>query len=87
MSGNQQQENNIQLDSIVDAIEDIRIDNKAFGLLPNVYDFYKQSVKDHTCTKKNKENIDKQHLLTRCMIQAILYNTNFNQSTYNTGWK
>jgi hypothetical protein len=62
---------------ILNVIEDIRIDNKNFYLLPNVYLFYEEFVKNHLCAKENMENIDKQSLFTRCMITLILQQTNF----------
>jgi len=62
---------------IVNALEDIRIDRKNFNLLPNIYSFYKVSIKEHVCTKQNKSNIDKQHLFVRTMIQMILLMTYF----------
>jgi len=68
---------------ILNAMEDVRIDNKAFRILPNVQDFYLKFVKDHLCTKENKAKILKQHLLTRCMIQAILDRTGFSRYCFD----
>ena len=60
---------------ILNVIEDIRIDNKNFGLLPNIKDFYGRMIKDHVYTKE--EEIKKQDLLTRTMITAILTSEGF----------
>ena len=42
---------------ILNAIEDVRIDRKNFGVLPNIKEFYRQLVKDHTNLTKVKDKI------------------------------
>jgi len=57
---------------IINALEDIRIDRLSFNLLPNIYDFYEIFIKEHVCSKNNKEELANQHMLTRSLIQLIL---------------
>jgi hypothetical protein len=68
---------------IVNAMEDVRIDKKNFNLLPNVYDFYLKFIKDHICTKENKELTMKQHMLTRCMVMLILQEEYFHKYCFD----
>ena len=68
---------------IVNALEDIRIDRKNFNLLPNIFQFYKISIKEHVCTVENKAQIDKQHLFVRTMIQMILHMTYFGKNCWD----
>jgi uncharacterized protein YegL len=68
---------------IVNAIEDARIDNKNFYLLPNVWEFYEKFVKDHMMTKEYKAKLKQQPMLARCMIMSILMATNFNKYAFD----
>ena len=68
---------------ILNAMEDVRIDRKCFRILPNIFGFYEIFIKEHLCTKENKENIDKQHMLTRCMIQLIVSQEGFYRYTWD----
>jgi hypothetical protein len=56
--------------NILNVMEDIRIDNKNFGVLDNIRDFYERLLRDHVRAKKDE--IAQEDLLTRCMINSIL---------------
>ena len=60
---------------ILNVIEDVRVDNHNFGILYNIKDFYERLIKDHVVGRK--EEIAKEKLMTRCLINAILENTGF----------
>jgi hypothetical protein len=62
---------------IINAIEDIRIDNANFNLLPNIRDFYERMIRDHVITPENIERMKKAPLLTRSLIQTILRQEGF----------
>ena len=68
---------------ILNAMEDVRIDNKTFMLLPNIWDFYLDFVKNHLCIKDNMDRIMQQDMLTRCLIQLILLSTNFGKYAWD----
>lgn len=56
---------------ILNVIEDVRIDLKNFGKLPNIKEFYRRMVHDHVYPRKNE--IAKENLMTRVLINAILH--------------
>jgi hypothetical protein len=61
--------------SIINVMEDIRIDRKNFNILYNIRDFYERLVKDHVYARKDE--IAKDTLMTRCLINSILRLENF----------
>lgn len=61
--------------NILNAFEDIRIDNKNFNILYNIKDFYQKLIQDHVYPRK--EELKKEHLMTRCLINGILENEGF----------
>lgn len=61
--------------NILNAIEDARIDQKNFNLLPNVKEFYRKHLLQHVLTDENKAEIMKQDSLVRCMIHLIINHT------------
>lgn len=61
--------------NIINVMEDIRVDNANFQKLYNIRDFYERLIKDHVYGKKDE--IAKEDLLTRCMINSILRHENF----------
>ncbi len=61
--------------SILNVMEDIRIDNKNFYVLDNIRYFYERLVRDHVYTRK--EELSKENLMTRCLINSVLENENF----------
>jgi hypothetical protein len=48
-------------------VEDMRIDAKACGLLPNVSYFFERLVNDHVIQKAKTERWTKMHLINRCL--------------------
>ena len=63
--------------SILNVMEDIRIDNKNFYVLDNIRYFYERLVRDHVYTRK--EELAKDNLITRCLINSVLENENFRE--------
>jgi hypothetical protein len=63
--------------NILNAFEDIRIDNKNFQILDNIRGFYQKLVDQHVYPRK--EEMMKEHLMTRCLINGILRNERFNE--------
>lgn len=61
--------------NIVNVMEDIRIDHKNFDILYNIRDFYQRLITDHV--HGNKDEIAKAPLMTRCLINSILWHENF----------
>ena len=61
--------------NILNAFEDIRIDNKNFNILNNIRDFYQKLVDQHVYPRQ--EEMKKEHIMTRCLINGILYNEGF----------
>lgn len=59
--------------NIINAMEDIRVDLKNYDILWNIKDFYDRLIKDHVYPRKNE--LAKEHLLTRCLVNAILEQT------------
>jgi hypothetical protein len=62
--------------NILNVMEDIRIDHKNFNILYNIKEFYDRLITDHVHGKKDE--MMKAPLMTRCLINAILYNEGFN---------
>lgn len=62
--------------NILNAFEDIRVDEKNFRVLNNIKDFYQKLVDQHVYPRK--EEMMKEHLMTRCLINGILVNEGFN---------
>jgi hypothetical protein len=62
--------------NILNVMEDIRIDNKNFNILYNIRDFYDKLYEHHILTKT--EEIKKEPLMNRCLINSILYNEQYN---------
>ena len=60
---------------ILNVIEDVRVDNHNFQILYNIKEFYERLIKDHVYARKDE--IAKEELMTRCLINAILRNTGF----------
>jgi hypothetical protein len=56
--------------NIINVMEDVRVDDKNFGLLDNIKDFYERLVKDHVL--KKKAELMKEPLMTRCLVNTIL---------------
>ena len=65
--------------SILNAIEDVRIDNKNFKLLPNIWEFYKELYKEVEAEAKKHRNIP---VHNRALCYAILRLENFRTSAY-----
>jgi len=61
--------------NILNAFEDLRIDLKNFRMLDNIKEFYGELLKQHVYPKL--EEMKKEHLMTRCLINGILYNEGF----------
>jgi len=61
--------------NVLNVMEDIRVDNHNFGILNNIRDFYERLIEDHVYGRKDE--IAKEDLMTRCLINTILRATRF----------
>jgi hypothetical protein len=61
--------------NVLNVMEDIRVDNRNFNVLYNIRDFYEKLIKEHVYDRADE--IKKEDLLSRCMINAILGAENF----------
>jgi hypothetical protein len=76
---------------ILNAIEDVRIDEVNFQELPNIRDFYERMFKDHILNKEGEENFKKADLPQRILINTIMEMENFgphkDQESLDAMWK
>lgn len=61
---------------ITNIIEDVRIDKKNFGILPNIREFYDRYYKKHV-EKRNKQDMSKVPMSTKVLINSIFNASGF----------